>query len=893
MPQYVRTLAEIQASPFQPNAPVRSSDVLSLTGLTRKKRSEIALAVDNHSIAIYDVRSGSVAASYAVSPATTFTCPPCSVKLARSGPIEAQRSTYCSILDPQPKLLRFVEEPDQSIRHGGSLKTSAFDLPENGNAIVHLEVLPSNCHENEATDVEVLCVHEDGTIRCYDEPLTTEKWNARTASTPNGNQTYQELHVVHTSTISIQHARRTILTSREDILGSLDAGQDIYTPNLLLLLTRSDNGTLFLRISAIRKSEATNPQAFLSRRSIVEELISFTLPEPNNVRGKEAFFRLHKSNGLLYQGTPGNLCVYDLTTLAPRLMQTMNFPNAKGVLSYIRISSDLVATMAPDSMFLIDSRFSSFQARYALPTPKQARAKVSYDLKAKSPVLGTPGAQLLSYHSPSSSAIVLFGRNLIAVDISTTIASRVAIRDRKRKYTGLLIDAIGRDSIAVEDSTPSQKRTIPLPQGLRKELNTFREPAAWKDQKTALDALLEKGDRKKWDDLMSATLASGNGGFPPDYQVDYVLSKMFFATPLEDTTKRQEDRFVGKLHLEYLPGKSWHCLIHKGLITLDRIYGALKRQAKIDHNNELKDSDLTQALVAYDPSLASLLSMLQSPCLLKVSQICHALKITVARSLTPGAPDGTKLLTQGHENIDANSRSLDDMLVANGVSDDGSHQTSSEFEGFHALLDAIIGRCNACSAPSLTKALQAQLSRAELRNLINLLRIKLARNGWLSPYTDNPPSNESYQFYSNSQLAMIGHLLNCCVDSLGSTGWLLNNNTIDDSEAAIETVSFMKAEISAAVAGVEEASFLQGVLGEALLCGKSALNPQAANRPPLVETDWGNGQKAALPLGLKLDHNISLTKVGAGGELQRRSRRDIGKLKSRKIPKYSFEHIAV
>lgn len=55
MLQYVRTLAEIQASPFQPNAPVRSSDVLSLTGLTRKKRSEIALAIDNHSIAIYDV----------------------------------------------------------------------------------------------------------------------------------------------------------------------------------------------------------------------------------------------------------------------------------------------------------------------------------------------------------------------------------------------------------------------------------------------------------------------------------------------------------------------------------------------------------------------------------------------------------------------------------------------------------------------------------------------------------------------------------------------------------------------------------------------------------------------------------------------------------------------
>lgn len=55
MLQYVRTLAEIQASPFQPHAPVRSSEVFSYSGTSRKKRSEIALTVNNHSTGIYDV----------------------------------------------------------------------------------------------------------------------------------------------------------------------------------------------------------------------------------------------------------------------------------------------------------------------------------------------------------------------------------------------------------------------------------------------------------------------------------------------------------------------------------------------------------------------------------------------------------------------------------------------------------------------------------------------------------------------------------------------------------------------------------------------------------------------------------------------------------------------
>lgn len=53
--EFFHTLAEIQASPSQPNAPAKSAEVLSFTDSKRKKRSEIALAVDNHSLGIYDV----------------------------------------------------------------------------------------------------------------------------------------------------------------------------------------------------------------------------------------------------------------------------------------------------------------------------------------------------------------------------------------------------------------------------------------------------------------------------------------------------------------------------------------------------------------------------------------------------------------------------------------------------------------------------------------------------------------------------------------------------------------------------------------------------------------------------------------------------------------------
>lgn len=56
--QYFQKLADITASPFEPNARVLSSEVQSLQGETKKKRSEIALAVNGYGIEIRDVRSG-------------------------------------------------------------------------------------------------------------------------------------------------------------------------------------------------------------------------------------------------------------------------------------------------------------------------------------------------------------------------------------------------------------------------------------------------------------------------------------------------------------------------------------------------------------------------------------------------------------------------------------------------------------------------------------------------------------------------------------------------------------------------------------------------------------------------------------------------------------------
>jgi hypothetical protein len=48
-----------------------------------------------------------------------------------------------------------------------------------------------------------------------------------------------------------------------------------------------------------------------------------------------------------------------------------------------------------------------------------------------------------------------------------------------------------------------------------------------------------------------------------------------------------------------------------------------------------------------------------------------------------------------------------------------------------------------------------------------------------------------------------------------------------------------------------------------------------------------------LPLGAKTDMGVEKTKAGKGGKKVERSKREIGMLISKRVPKYSFERIVI
>ncbi|KAL8869201.1 MAG: hypothetical protein Q9174_004445, partial [Haloplaca sp. 1 TL-2023] len=361
----LKILGEIPADPFGTRRQVLSTEVISFRGLSPKKTSEVALAVNSIGINVYDVQSGHANASYAVSPSTTFTCPPCAIKLPEGSNRGPVRLTYCAVLNPKPQVLCFSEEIRRGIDLGGKLNTSTVDLPDGGQPIVHIEAIPTRHDTDESVSVHVLCVRQDGLTYCYDMALQAQQWTSPIPLASDGDQSLYPIQVLHASSVSLQQATESLLVSRQDLVDLLEAKRDYFASTLLLLITRprpessaDDDRSLVYRILGIKNIGNLKNEGSSFGKNNIKELASLVVPEPLSMRQKEASFKLHHSSGTLYQATNKNLAIYDLRTLSPRLLRTVDFPLAKDILSFARISSDIAAITSMDSVMLTNTKFS-------------------------------------------------------------------------------------------------------------------------------------------------------------------------------------------------------------------------------------------------------------------------------------------------------------------------------------------------------------------------------------------------------------------------------------------------------------------------------------------------------------------------------------------------------
>ncbi|KAI9877369.1 MAG: hypothetical protein M1830_004102 [Pleopsidium flavum] len=899
------------------------SDVHSLVGSRKRKRNEIAIATDGESINLYDLFSENVAKSGAQ--------PPLSIgAVAASVSYNIPESSHSIVhIDVVP-----VQAPIRDSK-------DAFDI-----IAVH-------------QDGELRCLSGD-----LDAQRWHARIGPLIAADVGRQFSTIDLQVEYAMVIDAETAGKGLLKERADLRAMLggELAMRVISGNatmLFLITSWKDVGLVSTKCRSFNMFSIRGNQShfgsgkLISSTPSLQHMQSVTLPESATTGSALQLgpqFMLHPSSGTLYQSSENGLGIYNLSDTVPRLSSHIHLGH-KGPTSFLRLSSSSILSASQTAITVYDTRYRSAQAILPISTSKKS-PKNAHNQR--------PPNQLLSYFSNLGLVLARNEENeLLAMQI--ILPGPRLSGSRKRKRDGLLIDSIGRGTRDPIHRSNSLRGT-PRPLGNYLPSSRALDDKRWEEQMAKLDNYVAQQRVDLFESVMAQELGIANEGplaanlgqdgkswgkaekqssnhgiqlsepstnheakmpelldrlhpDPPSSgthsehamidrrKVLYVLSKMFSLVSTEDQPESDLHHGVlaaSRLKVAFFPPHIFYWLVKYGNISTCHVESALRHKEYSTTSPALPSGALTEALLAYDPSLRAMMAILEGPVYFDVLELVHLVRVLL-HNLEAKEINGRKLLTndEGHD-VDGFEDSQ--QCVAANARDDDSLMGKDQSPDHRLLLIAALRKLHSFPVATITQALRKKLTGADRVSLIHQLRIELAEGGWTSWYADGGILPELRHHDHNERIDIISTLLNCAVDSIGMGGWVLGTLAFNDAEEREDMIAYMKAEVSAVLEGLHEATYLRGLLGEMLLYGKSAAmvpraTVQATNdtrgslKPismPLTASD-----SHFLPLSLKAPRNISMTKVGAGGEIQKRSKRDIGRLKSKMVGKYSRERIAI
>lgn len=837
--------------------------------------------------------------SYAVSPQSNFTCPPCSVRLRQQGSEPSRRLTYCSITTPKLRLQCFSEISSPSLGQGREFHTFFTEVENAESPVVHLELLVADEESRAPIKNKLLAIHTNGEMRCFSRDLQVEEWKTKIDSESGG------VIVEFATVISLEEAQQSLLKNREDILALLGDLADVKSISIMLLVTRpaqkgSKEDATALNFRIIQVGTSTGA------RIPIVELASFILPEMDDVRSDDSKYSWHGASGSLLQNNSTALLVHDLTGLVPRLRYYLKSKDDEFA-SCLRLSPSTIALTCEGSFSIMDMQYHSLQARCHLePSPQRMLKAEKHESKKNT----RNDCRLTSYFARLDLVTALRGRELIVIQLSSL--KQTDSGSRKRKRDSLLVNSLGR-AFSSNDGNFAEPASLPrLPRSLGTFLPTCRSSDDWTTKKELLDDLFAQRNFNGFEYVLATQLGvveTGTQSKVPDgthhssevdsaslFKVYYALAKIF---SVEKHGKPAiQNSTTPHLIISWFPSKICRWLIGEGLFSPNQIEAALKIYGSLSADQSLSFGDYTRAVAGQDKTLETLGLILRSPVPLEPNEIAHCLSQLIKISKLSRRHNDVKLVTDNNVPVvDGSEQEMQKIVIVDAAS---SIQQLNQESSFHRLLDSILIRLNTYARSKVSQALKAELSSLEMRSLVDLLRVQLADGQWLSSCVEmdqNPASEECPQ---NGQINNIATLLNCAIDSLGTGGWILGASMMEDFAETSDTIAYLKAEISAALEGIEEATSLKGMLGEILLFDDKS---RARNQNQFSAEQFLSQARSSmmnlpnageiLPLGLQVTHAVPTKRLKAGGEIQMRTSRDIARLKSHMVGKYSFDRITI
>lgn len=872
------------------------------------------------------IQNPKLVTSYAVPPKSSFSCPPCSLRRKLANGVK--RQTFVAV---KKDIKAFTEESGAGGTSAPVISSSTYTVDDSKSPTIFVGIVPGLDTEDENTDsFDVLAIHRDGRVRRLSPDLESQRWSQRHSAIAQGAD--YEVHGCFL--LEFDDAKKSLLKRRPDLV-SLAAGDSLISggddPSILLLVSYPA-GAEQISLSEVRiqafSIPAQVPGRNLDESQQMRHLMTVNLP---NIGGERIScdnmnWQFHCGSAGLNLSFEKGFVNFDLSQYTPATTSKFIL-DAEDFSSVMRISPQTVIGAGKSMIALYDTQYKSIQ-----------RSIVTDDL----PSTATNSARttFINYFAKLDLVVATKGNSLLAFDLGSS--QSISGIPGKRSRDGLLIDAIGRGigSASHWEGVSKKHRSNEI---AALGLDSSEDIEKWNKFSREVRQCAKNKDGHGFDRAVQAYCGTGDSqAFPsPGQYVNtetalFLISLIFSVASDGNIDKLSASSSIN-LSVTIWPTQTCEWLISLGLLYPGNVEAALRRAHKPRILPQLPIGTFTKALQDSDPSLQRLISVLQGPAAaFSADELSHALKIflTLARSsvISTEEDESPKALTNGEE-VAANSTT--ELSQASSSSSTASIQTI--FTGVNSCLLKL----NAHPHQTTTTSLRASLTRTDLISTIHHLRLSLATGGHTTRFTETPPTPISPALTTPLlPLQTIIALLNAAVDAIGPSGWVsispADYNTAaassDPEEAAslrdIALIAEMKSEVSAALAGVEEASLLTGFLREYLRYAKSvdsraltntttttdeasklsattstAVRHEKLNGADLLvfgaqdadaDGEGGDASGKLLPLSLKADKGVSRTKVLKGtGQVVQRSKREMGYLRRKAVGKYTFERLVV
>lgn len=844
------------------------------------------------------MQSQRLVASYAVPPQTYFCCAPCSIYIRATDSTPAQRRTYLVLKDKadsvKRRLLCFTGILGKNKEDtGATTSPGKFECNVGDGEIVGVDVTVGPSDRR----LSILVGYSSG----KSDAVSADLQHVHEFLPASADEEIME----YASTVDPNAAVRGLLKSREDIVGSTGVHNGIS----LCTVSRCGHERV-LRLYSGRVPQKHGPQTFqLSHRLLLEH----ELPQNEEQASSPASFDLHTASGRLHQHGNQRLCIYDLTGTVPKLATRVG-TGSTPVLGFTRLSPSLTLTLSTSTVALYETKYGSLYGTLSMASDSRAESK-----KRKREDNDLESAELLEQMcsvADQGPVVALRRRDLVVLSLSETLRSS----KRARSKTIRLADIVRRNQTG---NTPSRQEdgfdsgfsewTATVDELIETDDIEELESMVAHDPGLGLQRDLElfegegpNGDKVAYDELWPLPEPCDASRLD-NQRALYILGRMFSST--------EDGIAVRILSLKLL---EWLALA--GLLSgkqIRKAWSTMHRGGAQSYENQIRSGDVMLALQPYDEDFQLSHNLLTLPVRWEIEEIIEVLRSILQSFEEPvDAANGPLALPAIPQRVNGDVASVTKHLANGEGSSDSDIELetkAAEQELDHAMsalsnglevrsdtLRVIFSCLLSFDSHTVTTKLREIMSHRELIFFIHVLRIELADGGWTSRYISTGNSNEGEEQGmvnavegveeggpNNEALKTIGDLLNCAVDAIGVSGWLVGLGST--SATAKELLNNLRAEVSAGLEQCYEADTLGSALGVfEKFAGEVEMEHSSGGTMPIDE--GSDGGEAKLPMGGRIRPPMVEGRNGADVKKSRIAR---AQETSRRVGAYSFDRIRI